>query len=427
MEIQDLYNIYLQFPIVGTDTRKIEKDSIFFALKGPSFNGNEFALKALEAGAAYAVIDEVPPIEDKRLILVNNVLNTLHLLAKTHRETFNIPFIGITGSNGKTTTKELVHAVLCQQYKTAYTQGNLNNHIGIPLTILRVRPDTEIAIIEMGANHQKEIEGYCQYAEPTHGIITNCGKAHLEGFGGVEGVRKGKGELFDYIRNMHGVVFAFDDYDYLHQMSHGIPTVHWYGTQHGEIIGKEKANDPFLQVEITEGFNQPIYIQTQLVGAYNLPNILCAVTVGKAFNVPLEKIQSAIAGYTPSNSRSQLIQSGTNKIILDAYNANPTSMAAAIQNFAGLNSEKKILILGAMMELGDSSMEEHANILHLIKQYHWDNVVLVGGDFGYMDVSPYTYFPNSEEARQWYRSQNIQYTDILIKGSNSMHMNHILD
>lgn len=427
MNIQDLYKIYLQYPKVGTDTRHIEQGSLFFALKGPSFNGNEFAQKALDAGAAYAVVDEAQSTDNERFILVENVLDTVHELAKTHRETFAIPFIGITGSNGKTTTKELVHAVLSQQYKTYFTQGNLNNHIGIPLTILRVRPDAEIAIIEMGANHQKEIEGYCQYAQPNFGIITNCGKAHLEGFGGIEGVRKGKGELYDYVRAHDGAIFAFDDYDYLHDMSKGISKIHWYGTQSGEVTGKEIANDPFLDVEITNGFDQAYTIDTQLVGSYNLPNILCAVAVGKAFGVSQEKIQKAISSYAPSNSRSQLIQSGNNKIILDAYNANPTSMAAAIQNFAGLQSDKKVLMLGAMMELGVTSIEEHTHILNLIKQYNWDKVVLVGGDFGHIDVSPFIYFQNSEEARGWFKEQNFQNAEILIKGSNSMHMNRILD
>lgn len=427
MEIQDLYKIYLQYPLVGTDTRHIEKDSIFFALKGPSFNGNEFAQKALDAGAAYAVIDEVQPDHNERFILVKNVLETLQALAKVHRETFKIPFIGITGSNGKTTTKELVHAVLSQQYKTYFTQGNLNNHIGIPLTILRVQPDAEIAIIEMGANHQKEIEGYCKYAEPTLGIITNCGKAHLEGFGGIEGVRKGKGELYDYIRAHNGAIFAFDDYDYLYEMSHDIHTIHWYGTQNGEIVGKETANDPFLEVEITQGFEQPFSVKTQLVGSYNLPNILCAIAVGKTFHISVEKIQVALSSYAPSNSRSQLTQIGTNKIILDAYNANPTSMAAAINNFAGLKAHKKVLMLGGMMELGATSKEEHTNIINLIKQHRWDDVVLVGGDFGQIDVAPYRYFANSDEARDWFKEQNFQNTEILIKGSNSMHMSRILN
>ncbi len=427
VDIQELYKIYLQYPKVGTDTRNIEQDSIFFALKGPSFNGNEFAQKALETGAAYAVIDEVQLAQNERFILVENVLDTLHKLAKTHRETFNIPFIGITGSNGKTTTKELVHAVLSQQYKTYFTQGNLNNHIGIPLTILRVKPDAEIAIIEMGANHQKEIAGYCEYAKPNYGIITNCGKAHLEGFGGIEGVRKGKGELYDYIRANNGTVFAFDDYSYLHEMSHDIQKIHWYGTQNGEVTGKETANDPFLEVEINNGFDTPFSIQTQLVGSYNLPNILCATAVGKAFHISKEKIQNAISSYAPSNSRSQLMQIGTNKIILDAYNANPSSMSAAIQNFAGLKSDKKVLMLGAMMELGTTSQEEHTHILNLIKQYNWDKVVLVGGDFGHIDVSPFVFFQNSDEAQAWFKEQDFQNTEILIKGSNSMHMNRILD
>lgn len=427
VDIQALYKIYLQYPIVITDTRKIEKDALFFALKGPSFDGNTFAQKALEAGARYAIIDDPKYQINDQCLLVDNVLDTLQQLAKRHRESFAIPFIGITGSNGKTTTKELVHAVLSQQYKTYFTQGNLNNHIGVPLTILSIQSDAEIAIIEMGANHQKEIQGYCQYAQPTIGIITNCGKAHLEGFGGIEGVRKGKGELYDYIRENGGSAFAYDDYDYLHEMSKGINPIHWYGTSQGEIVGKEIGNDPFLQVEITNGFSENTIINSQLVGSYNLPNILCAVAIGKTFDIEVGKIQKAIQEYQPSNSRSQLIQIGSNHIILDAYNANPTSMTAAIQNFTKLNAPKKVLMIGGMMELGETSIEEHKNILALIRQNSWDKVVFVGGDFGHIDVSPYLYFPDSQAAREWYKAQHFEQAEILIKGSNSMHMASILD
>jgi len=422
--IEDLYSIYLQHPSVQTDTRKLAKGDIFFALKGPSFNGNEFAQHALKMGAAYAVIDEPVNDTDERLILVDDVLATLQQLAKYHREQFTIPFIGITGSNGKTTTKELVSMVLASHYITYTTQGNLNNHIVVPLTLLRIKKDAQMAVIEMGANHQKEIEGYCVYAQPTHGIITNAGKAHLEGFGGVEGVRKGKGELYAYIREHNGMVFAYDDYDYLHDMVKGIDNVEWYGTQNGIVTGHVIDSEPFLQVAITNGTSFTA-LDTQLVGAYNLPNILCAVAVGKHFNIPDEKIKAAIEGYAPSNSRSQLVEKGSNKVILDAYNANPSSMKAAIENFAKIDTPHKVLLLGGMMELGDDSIQEHKSLIQLINSNKWDSVVLVGGDFKNVQ-HPYQYFDNSLQAGEWLKKQGFENTYLLVKGSRSMQMEKVL-
>lgn len=425
LTIPELYKIYLQFPSAETDTRKLKEGTIFFALKGGNFNGNQFALQALELGAAYALIDEEVDLLNNKLIKVDNVLDTLQQLAKYHREQFNIPFIAVTGSNGKTTTKELINAVLSSTYKTYTTEGNLNNHIGVPLTILKIKKDAAMAVIEMGANHQKEIEAYCKIAQPTHGVISNIGKAHLEGFGGIEGVKKGKGELYGFLRNNSGIAFAFDDYDYLHQMSKGIKEVVWYGTSNGEVIGKVKASEPFLEVAINKGssFNA---IKTKLVGDYNLPNILCAVTIGKYFNVPDEKIKSSIENYIPSNSRSQLIKMGTNEIILDAYNANPTSMKAAIENFANIHADNKVLILGGMMELGKESIAEHKNVLDIIFKNHFDQVILVGGNFKEAHAN-YTYFETSEEANEWVKQRNFQQTYILIKGSRSMQMEKILN
>ncbi len=408
-----------------TDTRKIREGDLFFALRGPSFNGNDFALKALEAGAAYAIVDEISDHSQERLIPVEDVLGTLQDLAKYHREQFSIPFLAITGSNGKTTTKELVHAVLSQRFKVYTTEGNLNNHIGIPLTILRVRKDAEIAVIEMGANHQKEIAGYCRYTEPTHGIITNCGKAHLEGFGGVEGVRKGKGELYDYIRSHDGSVFAFDDYPYLHDMSKGIQNIVWYGTSKGYVVGYAKKSEPFLQVDFTAGLS-PGETSTHLVGIYNLPNILCAAAVGRYFGVAETGIRQALENYQPSNSRSQLMVQGSNKIILDAYNANPTSMKAAIENFAQLPADKKILLLGAMMELGEESLSEHQELVRLIGAYPWKEVVLVGGEFGKFR-HPYRYFPDATAARKWLKDQNFEEAYFLVKGSRSIAMEKVLE
>jgi len=425
VSIQELYQVFLQYPSVQTDTRKLKSGDIFFALKGPNFNANEFALQAIANGATYAVVDEDLRVTDPRIIKVADVLDSLQALAKYHREQFTIPFIAITGSNGKTTSKELIYAVLSSHYKTYTTQGNLNNHIGVPLTILSVKPDAEIAVIEMGANHQKEIEGYCRYAQPTHGVITNCGKAHLEGFGGAEGVRKGKGELYDFLSTHNGTAFIYADYDYLQTMSKSVKQIVKYGTSEGLVQGNILSNEPFLQVSITAGLQNITSIQTQLVGDYNLPNILCAVAIGNYFSVPEEKIKTAIENYTPSNSRSQLLQRGTNSIILDAYNANPTSMKAAIENFAHLAATKKVLMLGGMMELGVESLEEHKNILNLIRQYNWHNVVLVGGDFGKIDHE-FTFFPTSTEAKDWFQQQDFEHTHFLIKGSRSMQMERVL-
>ena len=422
MTIEELYQIYRQYPSVQTDTRKLKTGDLFFALKGPSFNGNSFASQALEAGAAYAIIDEAAYATDSRCILVEDVLDTLQQLARHHRQTFTrTPFIAITGSNGKTTTKELVHAVLSSRFITYTTQGNLNNHIGIPLTLLSVKPDAEFAVIEMGANHQKEIESYCRYTLPTHGIITNVGKAHLEGFGGEEGVRKGKGELFDYIRAHKGTVFIMSDYDYLREMSDGIHQVYRYGSHDADLIGNMIKSEPFLEVSIKDQGT----IQTNLVGEYNFPNVLVAVAVGTYFGVPFSNIKEAIENYTPSNSRSQMVEKDGNQVILDAYNANPSSMKAAIENFAKLPYPSKILMLGAMAELGSESIKEHESLISLIQKYPWQQVVLVGGDFMKID-HPFLRFANSQEAAQWFKDQHFSNKAILVKGSRSMQMEKVL-
>jgi UDP-N-acetylmuramoyl-tripeptide--D-alanyl-D-alanine ligase len=424
LTIQALYSLYLQYPTIQTDSRKIQKGDIYFALKGPNFNGNKFAVEALEKGAAYAVVDELFAEKNEKIILVEDVLTTLQLLAKYHRQQFTIPFIAITGSNGKTTTKELVNEVLSKKYKTYCTQGNLNNHIGIPLTILSIKQDAEIAIIEMGANHQKEIEGYCTYTLPTHGIITNCGKAHLEGFGGIQGVRKGKGELYNFLKENKGTIFLYDDYDYLKEMSHGIHNIITYGTKNGLITGTVINAAPFLQIQLHKHTENCI-INSQLVGSYNLPNLLCAAAVGTYFNISLTHIKTAIESYTPNNSRSQLLSIGSNKIILDAYNANPTSMKAAIENFAAIDSHKKVVMIGGMMELGEESVKEHQQIVELLQQYHWQNVVLVGGDFA-NTKHPYIFLPNATAAKDWLNRQHFEDCYILIKGSRSMQMEKIL-
>jgi UDP-N-acetylmuramoyl-tripeptide--D-alanyl-D-alanine ligase len=425
VNIEQFHSIFLKHPSIQTDTRKLQQRDIFFALKGPNFNGNLFALQALQQGAAYAIIDEPNESADERLIQVEDALSTLQSLAKYHRERFSIPFIAITGSNGKTTTKELVNSVLASHYTTYTTQGNLNNHIGVPLTLLSIKQDAEMAVIEMGANHQKEIESYCSYTLPTHGIITNCGKAHLEGFGGIEGVRKGKGELFDFLRKSNGEAFIFSDYDYLETMSKGISNVYRYGTKDGMVTGSVEESEPFLIVKMTVGTSFSL-VRTNLVGEYNLPNVLCAITVGKHFNVPDKKIKAAIENYVPSNSRSQMVEKGSNKIILDAYNANPSSMKAAIENFAKLHASNKVLMLGAMMELGKESLKEHEAIIELIKQYQWNKVVLVGGDYKKLE-HPFIYFDNASQARGWFVEQQFENTHLLIKGSRSMQMEKVIE
>jgi len=421
--IERLYELYRQHPSVQTDTRKLKTGDLFFALKGPNFNGNTFVRQALDQGAAYCVIDEPAYAVEGKTFLVNDVLTTLQELARHHRSRFSIPFLAITGSNGKTTTKELIHAVLSSHYRTSTTEGNLNNHIGVPLTLLKVRADAEFAVIEMGANHQQEIASYCRVALPTHGLITNCGKAHLEGFGGVEGVRKGKGELFEHLRYAGGVAFVMWDYDYLHPMSQGITELITYGTRDAAYAGEVVQSDPFLEVRFTKGFSGNI--RTRLVGSYNLPNVLAAVAVGSHFGVPEEKIRTAIEAYNPSNSRSQLVQKGANRIILDAYNANPSSMKLAIENFAQVREDNKVLVLGAMAELGEDSLEEHRSLVELIGQHSWREVLLVGGDFRKID-HPYKSFDQAADAGEWLQRQHPSGWSFLVKGSRSTGMEQVL-
>ena len=424
MNIEALYQTYLQYPSIQTDTRKIESGDLFFALKGANFDGNQFAKEAINKGAAYAIIDDAAFSIAEKTILVQDSLQTLQLLAKHHRLQFTIPFIAITGSNGKTTTKELTHAVLATSFKTYTTEGNLNNHIGVPLTILKIKPDAEFAVIEMGANHLQEIASYCQIATPTHGLITNCGKAHLEGFGSEENIRKAKGELFDFLRHYNGGAFVMWDYEYLQELSKGIQIIYKYGTHDAEIVGNIWKNDPFLEVNFTKNFIGKI--KTNLVGSYNLPNVLAAVAVGKYFKIEDAKIKEAIEAYLPSNSRSQLLQKGTNKIILDAYNANPSSMNFAIENFSAMEGENKTLVLGSMAELGEESLKEHQFILNKIKGHKWKNVLLVGGDFERLDHS-FLRFSSSIKAGVWLKQNSIKNSFVLIKGSRSTQMEKVLD
>ncbi len=426
MQIDQLYTLFQQYPSIQTDTRKLQKGDLYFALKGPNFNGNRFAGQALDAGAAYAVVDEqVDGVDPDKLIVTADVLTTLQQLAKYHRQRLGIPIIAITASNVKTTTKELEHEVLSTTYVTYTTKGNLNNQIGIPLTILAVKDDAELAVIEMGANHQHEIEAYCRYTLPTHGLITNCGKAHLEGFGGEEGVKKGKGELFKYLRNNVGIAFIMNDYVYLQEMSKGIERVITYGTSGAYITGVADQSTAMLSIKMKSGTGID-QIKTQLVGSYNLPNVLAAISIGKFFKVPEPSIITALEQYLPSNSRSQLVTAGTNQIILDAYNANPTSMKAAIENFASMEGHKKLLLLGGMMELGKESKAEHQALIELIGRFIWEAVVLVGGDFAGA-IHPYIYFKDAASARHWLQLQRLENAVLLVKGSRSMKMETVVE
>jgi len=425
--IEDLYSIYCAHSSVVTDTRKLKQGDLYFALKGPNFNGNVFAIAALETGAAYAIVDEKIADSDSyhdRIILVQDVLTALQQLAKYHRQQFDIPFIAITGSNGKTTTKELVYSVLASHFKTYTTQGNLNNHIGVPLTLLSIHKDADMAVIEMGANHQKEIESYCSYTLPTHGMITNCGKAHLEGFGSEEGVKKGKGELYDFLRAYNGTVFIMADYPYLQSMSQGIANIISYGQFDGQLQGEAIDLNGMLTVKINKGVDLDM-IKTHLVGNYNLPNVLAAVTIGQYFKVPNEKIKAAIENYIPTNSRSQLVQWNNNEVILDAYNANPSSMKLAVENFSKLNKPNKVVCIGGMRELGADTLMEHQMLVDQLKQNNWSEVLLVGSEFKKCDHH-YHYFDTVEAAKIWFESKQFSGYTLLIKGSRGIQMEQLI-
>ncbi len=430
ISIAELYSVFLKHPIISTDTRTILPASMFFALKGPAFNGNQFAEKALAAGAAFVVIDEVEFKKDDRFLLVEDVLTTLQELANYHRQHLQIPFLAITGSNGKTTTKELIRAVLAKKYKTHATKGNLNNHIGVPLTILSITPDAEFAVIEMGANHQKEIESYCKIAEPDFGLITNVGKAHLEGFGGFEGVKKGKGELYSWISVNGKMIFINGDNNHLKEMSGGIINEKkiFYGTaDYFYCFGKLLKEESFLNITWTSEDRSGL-IESQIIGGYNFENILSAVCIGNYFGVKAADIDDAVSAYVSDNSRSQIVKAGTNTIILDAYNANPTSMEAALNNFGKINSDQKYIFIGDMAELGEESREEHKKIIELLKKMKPTTVVLVGKNFGEFESEIFClHFIDSEKAAEWVSGNAFENATVLIKGSRSSKMEKVFD
>ena len=430
MKLSALYQIFLDCQLVTTDSRNCPEGSLFIALKGESFNGNAFAGKALETGCAYAVIDESEyAIEgDQRYILVDDCLQTLQQLANYHRRQLGTRVIGITGTNGKTTTKELISAVLSQSHNILYTLGNLNNHIGVPSTLLRLKAEHDLAVIEMGANHPGEIKFLSEIVEPDCGIITNVGKAHLEGFGSFEGVIKTKGELYDFLRKKEGsTVFIHHDNAYLMNIAEGLNLIP-YGTEDDLYVnGRITGNSPYLTFEWKAGKDGKSYqVQTQLIGEYNFPNALAAITIGRFFGVEDAKINEALAGYTPQNNRSQLKKTNDNTLIIDAYNANPTSMMAALQNFRNMEVPHKMLLLGDMRELGAESAAEHQKIADYIKECDFEEVWLVGEQFAAAEHSFKTY-PNIQEVIKELETNKPKGYTILIKGSNGIKLSSTVD
>ena len=438
MTTKDIYQFFIQHPVISTDTRKIAADSLFFALKGDKFDANTFAEQAIAAGAAYAIIDNPTYQLGDQYILVEDVLTALQDLARYHRKQLTIPVIGLTGTNGKTTTKELINAVLSQKFKTLATQGNLNNHIGVPLTILGIDRTHEIAVIEMGANHQKEIALLSSIAQPSHGLITNIGKAHLEGFGGVEGIKKGKGELYDFLKADEGIVFVNGDDAVLMAMqkARSLDKLVLYGTSNKDnsIIGKLTENSPLLSLEWTNklsGENYPV--KTQLTGAYNLDNILAAICIGVYFELEADEINAGITGYQPQNNRSQIKQTETNTLICDYYNANPSSMQVAIENIGKLQADRKVLILGDMFELGDESPAEHAAIIKKALNTNVAERIFIGKEFAKQESriknqeSRVKFYNTAEDAIEALKAEPIKNSTVLIKGSRGMALERLVD
>lgn len=427
--IETLYDIYINGAKISTDTRQITPGCIFFALKGDKFDGNQYAEQALQSGAAYAVVDDPSMTENSRFLLVENVLETLQDLARQHRKTFTFPVIGLTGSNGKTTTKELIAKVLTMKFNTYSTKGNLNNHIGVPLTILGVnREQHEIVIVEMGANHQEEIALLCSIAQPTHGLITNIGKAHLEGFGGIDGILKGKGELYDFLSKKKGIVFVNTKNETLMEMvskRRAFGEIVFYNSESSAVNPELIEESP---VVIYKGNNRR-KVTTHLPGHYNFDNICAALAVGNHFGVTDEDAHEAIANYQPDNNRSQVVKKGSNTVIMDAYNANPSSMAAAIENFARLEAPKKMLILGDMLELGDAAPEEHLALGKQIADEKFDIVILAGQLMQHaLPALPKAYyFPDKFSLHNWVMDNPQENTNILIKGSRGMALESVLN
>ena len=425
MNLNELYELFLHHEKITTDSRHCPANSLFFALKGERFDGNQYAAKALEAGAAYAIIDNPEYLSGDRMILVDNVLDCLQQLAHRHRKALGIPVIGITGTNGKTTTKELLASVLATKFNVLATEGNLNNQIGVPLTLLRMNPDHEIAVVEMGASHPGDIDELVHIVAPNYGLITNVGCAHLEGFGSFEGVLHTKGELYDYLRHTIGKIFINQENKDLMGIAHGLEQI-TYGQHEGAFaVGHVVESNPFLTFDWKQQGKIHV-VETHLVGAYNIDNVLAAVAVGRYFKIPAERISRAIAAYEPTNNRSQYKKTERNDLIIDAYNANPTSMKAALDNFASLPVHPKAVVLGDMLELGKTSDELHSGIVRQLQAEAFDKVYLCGQHFA-RTADSFPSFTTTEELIAALRQDKLEGYHILIKGSHSMGLETVVE
>ncbi len=427
MIIPELYNIFIEHPVITIDSRVCPDNAIFFALKGPTFNGNNYAETAIEKGCSYAVVDEWDEAKARpqHIILVDDVLSVLQQLANYHRKKFKTPIIAITGTNGKTTTKELVAAVLSKEYKVLYTQGNYNNHIGLPLTLLSMTKEHEIAVIEMGASHPGDIKQLCEIAEPNYGLITNVGVAHIEGFGSIENVVKTKTELFDYLEQNDGKAFVNRELKDTLQFSHKMD-MNEYGKDNPSLFvsGSIVSNYPYLELE-WQFFEKKHQVKTHLVGDYNMDNVLAAITIGSFFGINAEFINDALTSYIPKNSRSQFEKTENNTLIIDAYNANPTSMKAALDNFVNYPLSPKALILGEMRELGGVSKAEHQQLVDLVEAYSFINVYLVGKSFKELNTD-FPVYSNVGDLMHELTSQPLSGYCILIKGSNGVQLEKVV-
>lgn len=426
MELNQLYEAYKQHPTVFTDSRLAKNGGLFFALKGDRFDGNQFALQALADGAHFAIVDDANLANEQRCIYVPDVLAALQQLANYHRHQLQIPIIGITGTNGKTTTKELIHAVLSQKFNTLATQGNLNNHIGVPLTLLSINAQHEIAIIEMGANHLGEIAQLCAIAEPDYGIITNVGKAHLEGFGSFEGVKKTKGELYQFIQQKGKGIFINSGNPHLVEMANRNNIQYSYSTENADLVGEVASDHLHLtaKVRFARGW---LYLKSNLSGAYNLENILAATRIGLHFGLDPLEIQKGIENYTPSNNRSQITRIDSNIYLVDCYNANPSSMKLSLENFDAQNQTGKTLVLGDMLELGDNSQAEHQMVVEQIKNIKTEDVILIGAEFLKTECpKEFKRFESVDEFLLENNPKKWQNRFVLIKGSRGIRLEKII-
>jgi len=430
---EDLYKLFIQCnQKISTDTRKLENGSLFFALKGDNFDANEFSESAIQGGCSFAIVDDEKRPDNSSIFLVENVLESLQQLAKYHRQQLKFPIIGITGSNGKTTNKELIHAVLSKKYNAFATKGNLNNHIGVPLTLLSLTHDHEIAIVEMGANHQGEIAMLCELSNPDYGLITNIGKAHLEGFGGIEGVKIGKSELYKHISSSKGKIFINGDDDVLLELSNNLEKIYYGASEEFNVHGKSYSNSEFVEFKWNvknQSVDNQLLVETHMFGQYNFINLLCAVCIGNYFAVSKNEINDALANYIPEMNRSQIKKTANNLVILDAYNANPSSMNLAIDNFSIQAFENKTAIIGDMLELGDYTYQEHEKVMLQLTKSKIKNVLFVGAHFFEFKklFRNYLFFINANELKDYLVSHQIVDSTLLIKGSRGMQLEKIID